>query len=210
VTPVGAIVLEAADLERTGSSLAFVGDEHGGGVGASFFLFDAPAGRGPDLHRHDYAEIFIVQEGQAAFTVGERELIVRAGQVVVVPAGVPHGFKSMGDEADVGAEPVRDGLHVGGRDAPGHQAAGALGDRRAEDAPERRALRLGGVRHGHQLEVAAAERDDPVVRPDALVAPAAGGDEPVLGLQARRRIVEVRRGEDHVVEDHRGIVHPAA
>lgn len=92
-----AIVLEAGDLTPTESSLAFVGGEHGGGVGISFFLFDAPPGRGPGLHRHDYAEVFIVQEGEANFTVGDRERTVRAGQVVVVPAGVEHAFKGTGE-----------------------------------------------------------------------------------------------------------------
>jgi hypothetical protein len=42
------------------------------------------------------------------------------------------------------------------------------------------------------------------------VAPAAVGDEPVLGLQARRRRVEVLGRVDHVVDAHDEGVLPAS
>jgi quercetin dioxygenase-like cupin family protein len=72
-----------------------VGDDHGG-VGVSVILTDAGPGEGPSLHTHPYAEIHIAQEGEALFFTEDEKRVVRAGEIVVVPAGVPHGFKSQG------------------------------------------------------------------------------------------------------------------
>jgi mannose-6-phosphate isomerase-like protein (cupin superfamily) len=63
----------------------------------SVILFDGPPGCGPTLHRHPYAEVFIVQEGNATFTVGEETIDVTGGQIVVAPAGVPHKFVNSGN-----------------------------------------------------------------------------------------------------------------
>lgn len=49
-------------------------------------------GVGPRLHRHPYAETFVIRRGSATFTVGPQELVGRAGQVIVVPADTPHTF----------------------------------------------------------------------------------------------------------------------
>lgn len=73
----------------------FQGQEHGG-TGISLIFVDAEPGNGPSLHRHEYDEVFIVQEGQATMTAGDRELVVNAGDIVVVPAGQPHGFVNSG------------------------------------------------------------------------------------------------------------------
>jgi mannose-6-phosphate isomerase-like protein (cupin superfamily) len=74
----------------------FEGHEHGG-TGISMIFVDADPGRGPALHRHDYDEVFIVQEGQATMTAGDRTIEVSAGDIVVVPAGQPHAFVNSGD-----------------------------------------------------------------------------------------------------------------
>ena len=63
----------------------------------SFFLTQYDHGEGPDLHVHPYPETFIVTEGTARFTAGDDELVVDAGNVVVVPAETVHGFKNAGD-----------------------------------------------------------------------------------------------------------------
>jgi mannose-6-phosphate isomerase-like protein (cupin superfamily) len=63
----------------------------------SFFLTHTPPGRGPGLHVHPYPEVFLVQEGTATFRSGPDEVVARAGQVVVVPAETPHGFKNTGE-----------------------------------------------------------------------------------------------------------------
>jgi len=73
----------------------FEGHEHGG-TGISMIFVDSAPGGGPALHRHDYDEVFIVQEGQATMTAGDRELEVGPGDIVVVPAGQPHGFVNSG------------------------------------------------------------------------------------------------------------------
>ena len=56
-------------------------------------------GGGPRLHRHPYDETFIVYSGAATFTVGAEQVLVRAGQVLVAPALVPHRFATIGDYA---------------------------------------------------------------------------------------------------------------
>jgi mannose-6-phosphate isomerase-like protein (cupin superfamily) len=67
-------------------------------IGVSMFITQYNRGEGPHLHLHPYPEAFIVQEGTAVFTAGDEELTVPAGNVVVVPAETPHGFKNPGDE----------------------------------------------------------------------------------------------------------------
>ena len=68
----------------------------GGDVQLSFFVTRFEPGDGPSLHVHPYAEVFLVQEGEATFTMGEREEVVRAASVVVVPGGTPHRFVTSG------------------------------------------------------------------------------------------------------------------
>jgi mannose-6-phosphate isomerase-like protein (cupin superfamily) len=59
-------------------------------------LVDAAPGTGPKLHRHPYAEIFLVQEGTATYVVGDETFDVAAGQIAVVPPGAPHKFVNSG------------------------------------------------------------------------------------------------------------------
>ncbi|MDQ3793571.1 MAG: cupin domain-containing protein [Actinomycetota bacterium] len=87
-------VLDLADPARGDDANEFQGYRHGAGV--SFIVVDAPPGGGPRLHRHPYEEVFVVQEGSATFTAGEETVEVKGGQVVVVPAGVPHKFVNSG------------------------------------------------------------------------------------------------------------------
>lgn len=56
-------------------------------------------GGGPRLHRHPYAEIFIVREGVGLFTLGDRQVMAAKGEIVVVPAGIPHKFTNPGPGA---------------------------------------------------------------------------------------------------------------
>ena len=67
-----------------------------GNVNVSLFLVDSPPGIRVGLHTHLYEEIFVVQEGDATFTVGDTTMEVSGGQIVVVPAGVPHKFIKSG------------------------------------------------------------------------------------------------------------------
>ena len=66
------------------------------GANVSFIVVDAPPGSGPKLHRHPYEEVFVVQEGAVTFTTGDDTIEATGGQVVAVPAGVPHKFVNSG------------------------------------------------------------------------------------------------------------------
>jgi mannose-6-phosphate isomerase-like protein (cupin superfamily) len=62
----------------------------------TLMVVDGPPGSGPKLHKHPYEEVFVVQEGEATFTAGDDVIEARGGQIVVVPAGVPHRFVNSG------------------------------------------------------------------------------------------------------------------
>jgi mannose-6-phosphate isomerase-like protein (cupin superfamily) len=58
----------------------------------------AAPGEGPRLHRHPYAETFIIRSGRALFTVDGSAIEAFAGQIVVVPAGAAHKFVNPGPD----------------------------------------------------------------------------------------------------------------
>ena len=91
-----ALVLALADLAKSPSQALFEGRRHGG-VEVSCFVTATPPGEGLPLHVHPYAEVHVVQDGQATFTVGDEELVVGGGHVVVVPPETPHRFRNTGD-----------------------------------------------------------------------------------------------------------------
>lgn len=88
-------VIEKDELPHSRTAHTFEGYRYGD-ANVSFFLTDAPPGSGPRLHTHPYAEVFVVQEGQATFKVGDATIEATADQIVVVPAGVPHRFVNSG------------------------------------------------------------------------------------------------------------------
>jgi quercetin dioxygenase-like cupin family protein len=88
-------VLNRTDLPHGALSYEFEGRVLGD-VGASVIVVDAPPGGGPRLHKHPYPEIFVMLEGQAMFTAGEDVIAASGGQIVVVPAGMPHKFVNSG------------------------------------------------------------------------------------------------------------------
>ena len=59
------------------------GTDHGASI--SLILDESEPGQGPRLHRHPYDETWVVQEGHLTFQCGEELLIVRAGDIVIVP-----------------------------------------------------------------------------------------------------------------------------
>lgn len=98
------------DLEQ----LPFVGmshEFHGEKWGAPFsaYIVNAKPGQGPPLHTHPYVEVAFTIEGSATITVGDETREVKAGGVVVIPAGTPHRFINSGDtilrQIDVHASP---------------------------------------------------------------------------------------------------------
>ena len=102
------------------------------------------------------------------------------------------------DRGHLQPEALGVGRHVLHRDRPAEEAVGRGRHRAADD----RGGRLLGVGDGQHLEVAAAEREDAVVRADPDVAPAAGVAQPVLAREAVRGGVEVDRRPDDVVDAH--------
>lgn len=98
-------VIRQADLPFSVIAHEFVGEQHATGI--TFLLVDGPPGAGPRLHRHPYDKIIITQEGEATFRLGAEDIAVRAGDLVVIPAGEAHGF------CNTGSGPLRQiDLHV--------------------------------------------------------------------------------------------------
>ena len=88
-------VIKQTDLPVDKISRDFVGRDHGG-LGFTFLIVDAGPGEGPALHTHPYAEVLIILEGQARATVGDEEIDVTGGDIVVIPPNTPHGFVNSG------------------------------------------------------------------------------------------------------------------
>jgi quercetin dioxygenase-like cupin family protein len=89
-------VVKVDELPSGSFSHELEGAAHGD-VGVSLIFTAAAPGQGPSLHLHDYVEVHVVQEGQAVFTAGDQERVVRAGEVAIVPPGMPHSFEATGD-----------------------------------------------------------------------------------------------------------------
>src|ERR671939_761368 len=89
-------VLSYEELQSPQSTAqVFNGFEHG--VDVSFFVNHAEPGKVVSQHRHPYPEVFVVQDGEAIFTVDGDAVVAGAGRIIVVPAGASHGFEGTGD-----------------------------------------------------------------------------------------------------------------
>src|SRR5215207_8555666 len=89
-------LLHRNDLPHDGSTFDFEGAQVDD-TDVSFIWVDMPPGGTVRLHQHPYKEVFIIEEGAATFTVGADTLDAQAGQIIIVPAGVPHKFVNTGD-----------------------------------------------------------------------------------------------------------------
>jgi quercetin dioxygenase-like cupin family protein len=83
------------DLPFSRIAHELVGADHD--VDISIIFVAAPPGDGPSLHKHPYAEVFIVTEGEGTFTVGGDEIVGREGDILIAPPGTPHAFTNTGD-----------------------------------------------------------------------------------------------------------------
>jgi mannose-6-phosphate isomerase-like protein (cupin superfamily) len=90
-------VLSREDLPYDGNTYEFQGVQHQD-TNVSFIWVDMPPGGAIRLHKHPYEEIFIIQEGVSTLTVGSTTLEARAGQIIIVPAEVPHKFMNLSDK----------------------------------------------------------------------------------------------------------------
>lgn len=62
------------------------------GAETTLILTDMAEGRGPRLHKHPYAEIWVIHAGAARFTAGEEMIEAGPGDIVHVEAERPHKF----------------------------------------------------------------------------------------------------------------------
>lgn len=101
-------VIKKSELPWNSIAHELIGDDHGG-IALCVIFVDAEPGRGPSLHKHPYDEVLIIQEGRASATLGDEQVEVEAGDVVLVPANTPHAFTNTGDgnlrQIDIHASP---------------------------------------------------------------------------------------------------------
>lgn len=88
-------IIDLDQLPHSAHSHEFEGADHGD-VPFSVILVHSRPGVGPADHRHPYPEVFIVEQGEATFRLGDQRVVVTAGHVVVGPSNVPHGFTNTG------------------------------------------------------------------------------------------------------------------
>ena len=54
-------------------------------------------GQDQPVHEHvGQDKVYVVQEGEGLFTIGDRQESVGPGHAVIAPAGVPHGVRNEG------------------------------------------------------------------------------------------------------------------
>jgi quercetin dioxygenase-like cupin family protein len=79
---VGEVIHVLADAAQTGSYEVF--EQHG------------PDGAGPPPHTHPWDEAYFMLDGEMEVLLGERTVVLKKGDFVHVPAGVPHCFRYRG------------------------------------------------------------------------------------------------------------------
>jgi mannose-6-phosphate isomerase-like protein (cupin superfamily) len=73
----------------------FQGEDIGTGVTVLFYVTD-DVGVGPRWHVHPYDEIFIVRTGNALFTIGDKKIEAKSGDILLGPANIPHKYHNTG------------------------------------------------------------------------------------------------------------------
>jgi quercetin dioxygenase-like cupin family protein len=66
------------------------------GVTSSLVYSEIGAGAGAPLHTHEDDELIVVLDGMIEARVGNEVQMVGSDHTVVVPSGVPHGFRAVG------------------------------------------------------------------------------------------------------------------
>jgi quercetin dioxygenase-like cupin family protein len=100
----------AADWQNPGVALRGLLEGKTIGTGATLIRYVTEiVGEGPKLHIHPYDEIFTITEGRARFTVGAQAIDAQAGDIVLGPANIPHGYQNLGpgrlDSLDIHLSP---------------------------------------------------------------------------------------------------------
>ena len=73
-----ASIIGMDELPHERHSHEFVGADHDN-VPFSIILVHSQPGVGPKLHRHPYAEVFLVESGEATFHIGDERRVIPAG-----------------------------------------------------------------------------------------------------------------------------------
>jgi quercetin dioxygenase-like cupin family protein len=99
------LVVARLDSDESLPHIGLAGDTYtilltGKDTAGQFCLIDMliPPGGGPGLHRHDFEETFILQEGEIEFTFREEKVTVRAGETINIPANAPHKLRNQSDK----------------------------------------------------------------------------------------------------------------
>ena len=83
------------------------------GVNLSLLCGEVVPGNGAKPHTHAYDELFVIHSGRGRYTIRQDTLEAGPGDIVVIPAGVPHEFVSVGTEplrqTSVHSSPVFEG-----------------------------------------------------------------------------------------------------
>lgn len=91
------ILLNKDELPQDGNLHEFQGYQYEN-TNISFIWVDMPPGDSVRLHNHPYQELFIIQEGEATFTIGQTTVKAHAGQIIIVPPDSPHKFTNTGEK----------------------------------------------------------------------------------------------------------------
>ncbi|MEJ1238367.1 cupin domain-containing protein [Chryseolinea sp. T2] len=67
------------------------------GVNGTFGQFTMKKDAFVPMHSHENEQYSFILKGSVQATIGDTVMIIRAGEVVVIPPNVPHSFKSLAD-----------------------------------------------------------------------------------------------------------------
>jgi quercetin dioxygenase-like cupin family protein len=59
------------------------------------------AGAMVPMHSHDNEQITYILQGALKFSLPERQVVVRSGEILVIPANVPHSAEALEDTVDL-------------------------------------------------------------------------------------------------------------
>lgn len=93
------LVLDVSDYQIFSDVATVVAAPCGTRVG-SIVVWNLAPGQENDYHKHpDSEHLQYVMEGELEYTLGDAEpRTLRPGQIVIIPAGVPHGIRNVSDQ----------------------------------------------------------------------------------------------------------------
>jgi quercetin dioxygenase-like cupin family protein len=91
------INVETVNAGKGVSKQVLIGSDNGPNFAMRRFVID-PGGFMP-MHTNTVEHEQYVLSGRAAVMIGKKEYIVQKGDVVFIPAGMPHNYKTLGDSA---------------------------------------------------------------------------------------------------------------